>query len=180
MPRYARAAWATIGLVGVMMATSARAADGPGIEAKTAFAKLKTLAGEWKVEGEVAGHGGGHEQKVIYRVTSNGSALMQHQFPDTDHEIISMYHLDGNDLKMTHYCAIGNQPRMKLDRQASTPDVLVFVFDGGTNFNPAKDLHIHALKTSFKEGGKVEEAWDAFAGGKKAHGTTFVLSRVKP
>ena len=65
-------------------------------------------------------------------------------FPGTPNEMISMYHLADGQLVMTHYCAMGNQPRMKLDAQASTPDKLVFAFDGGTNFDPAKDGHVHS------------------------------------
>jgi hypothetical protein len=165
-------------VIGLASGASARAGDGPGVEAKAAFAKLKTLAGEWTAEATEGGHGGDHE-KVVYKVTANGSAIMQNQFPGSDHEMISMYHLDGDDLRMTHYCAAGNQPRMKLDRKASTPDVLVFVFDGGTNLDPAKDMHIHGLKTTFKPGGRIEEAWDGYAGGKLAATTTFVLTKPK-
>jgi hypothetical protein len=41
-------------------------------------------------------------------------------------------------------------------------------------------MHIHDLKTTFKEGGQVEEVWGAFAGGKKSHSATFRLSRARP
>ena len=104
MSRCALSACAAIGLVG-MLAVATRAADGPGIDAKTAFAKLKTLAGEWTAETEEqGGHGGGH-QKVVYRVTARGSALMQHQFPGTDHEMIGMDHryVKRNPLNSSHF-----------------------------------------------------------------------------
>jgi len=56
----------------------------------------------------------------------------------------------------------------------------VFGFDGGTNFDPAKDMHIHAMTLEFHDGGKVDAAWDAYAGGKKVETAHFALSREKP
>ena len=56
------------------------------------------------------------EESVVYKLTGAGSALVETQFPGTGHEMVSVYHLDGDDLRMTHYCAAGNQPRVKLDR----------------------------------------------------------------
>src|SRR3954452_11089494 len=131
------------------------------VDAKSAFARLKTMAGTWQNKIDDAGkdhHEGGG--KVIYRLTGAGSALIETDFPDSDHEMVSVYHLDGDDLRMTHYCAVGNQPRLKLDRANSTPDKLVFVFDGGTNLDPAKDLHIHGMTMSFEKDGRVNCAWE--------------------
>jgi hypothetical protein len=111
------------------------------------------------------------------KTTSAGSALVETQFPGSNHEMVSVYHLDGEDLRMTHYCAAGNQPRVKLDRIHSKPDELIFVFDGGSNLDPEKDMHIHAVKITFHEDGKVTSAWEGYAGGKKAMTTTFKLTR---
>ena len=93
--------------------------------------------------------------------------------------MVSVYHLDGDDLRMTHDCAAGNQPRLKLDRASSSPTHLVFVFDGGTNMNPAKDMHIHGLSITFDKDGEVKAAWEGFTGGKSAGITVFNLSPEK-
>ena len=149
------------------------------VDAKTAFARLKTMAGTWQNKTEDAGKGHHDgDSKVIYRLTGAGSALVETDFPESDHEMVSVYHLDGDDLRMTHYCAVGNQPRLKLDRANSTPDKLIFVFDGGTNLDPAKDLHIHGMTMTFGKDGEVKSAWEANAGGKKVGGATvFHLSK---
>jgi hypothetical protein len=156
-----------------------------GIDAKTAFKRIKTLVGTWKgktVEEEKSGHEKGDqkhdaETTVIYKLTGAGSALVETQFPDSNHEMVSVYHLDGDDLRMTHYCAAGNQPRVKLDRANSTADEFVFVFDGGTNLNPEKDMHIHGVKITFDKDGGITSAWDGFMGGKKASTMKFVMTR---
>ncbi len=162
----------------------------PGVEAKAAFARLKKLAGTWKAEiaatgksadfkAKVEKHKVEHDpkMKVIYKLTGAGSALVETQFPGAPHEMVSVYHLDGDDLRMTHYCAAQNQPRLKLDRARSRPDHLVFVFDGGTNLDPKKDNHIHGLEVTFHEDGRVTSAWDGYAEGKLYGTTAFVMTR---
>jgi hypothetical protein len=162
--------------LGFLVAVPVFGEDKAAPDAKAAFAKMKTLAGEWSSNGE--GHGGAdHAPKVIYKVTAAGSALMESQFPGSDHEMVSIYHLDGDNLLMTHYCAAGNQPRMKYDPKASKPGEFVFAFDGGTNFDPAKDMHIHNLNVIFHDDKHVDESWDAFVKGKKAMTSKFALTR---
>ena len=110
-------------LVGVRLAS---AEDGvkaktEGVEAKAAFARLKALAGTWKVQlggDHRGGQSQGNQEKhdgspatVTFGLTGAGSTVVETQFPGKGHEMISMYHLDGEDLRMTHYCAAGNQPR---------------------------------------------------------------------
>jgi hypothetical protein len=157
-----------------------------GVEAKAAFTKLKTLVGTWKSkpsEEQKAqakkehGENLPDEVAVTFKLTGAGSALVETQFPGMPHEMVSVYHLDGKELRMTHYCAAGNQPRVKLDRAKSTPDQLVFVFDGGTNLDPEKDMHIHGVNITFEKDGAVTSAWEGYAGGKKAGTTTFNMTR---
>src|SRR5262249_28709103 len=64
-------------------------------------------------------------------------------FPGQPHEMISMYTVDGPDLVMTHYCMLGNQPRLKAD-SSSAANQLKFEFAGGANLDPKKDKHMHA------------------------------------
>ena len=154
--------------------------EGEPVTAKAAFNQLKALKGTWKNKVIGGEHEHPADSKVIYRLTGAGSALVETDFPDSDHEMVSVYHLDGDELRMTHYCAAGNQPKLKLDKASSTPSKLVFVFDGGTNFDPAKDMHIHAMTMSFQKDGVIDAAWEANAGGKKIGTTKFELSRSQP
>ena len=48
-----------------------------------------------------------------YAVTAAGSAVVETVFPGTEHEMVTVYHADGSDLVLTHYCMEGNQPRMR-------------------------------------------------------------------
>lgn len=53
----------------------------------------------------------------------------------------------------------------------------MFAFDGGTNFDPAKDAHMH--EGSINIGGKdnLTAEWQGWAGGKFVHAEKFELSR---
>jgi hypothetical protein len=168
-------------LAGFVAAAGEDKAAKASVDAKTAFAKIKTLVGEWKSEIS-GGHGAkeaGHPEEAVvtYRLTGAGSALIETQFPGTGHEMVTVYHLDGDDLRMTHYCAAGNQPRMKLDRANSTADHLIFLFDGGSNLDPQKDMHIHGLEIRFEKDGHVKSAWEGYSDGKSAGVTAFAMVR---
>ena len=45
----------------------------------------------------------------VIKLTAGGSAVHETLFPGQDHEMVSIYTLDGPDLVMTHYCMLGNQ-----------------------------------------------------------------------
>jgi len=151
---------------------SAQAPDG-----RTAFEQLKGLAGKWS--GPI-GAANGPRGTVTYEVISGGSVVMEVLFPGEPHEMRSMYHLDKGDLIMTHYCSGGTQPHMRLSKTASTPTKLVFDYDGGTNFDPAKDSFIHDGEIRFLPDGRMEASWTFFKSG-KAQGANhfFALTREK-
>jgi len=75
-------------------------------DAKSAFAKLKTLAGSW--EGTI----GDLSTQVTIRVTSAGSAIMHDAFMASTNKITMIY-LDGDRLFLTHYGGEGNRPRFE-------------------------------------------------------------------
>jgi hypothetical protein len=75
-------------------------------DAKTAFAKLKTLAGSW--EGTI----GDLSTQVTIRVTSGGSAIMHDAFMASTNKITMIY-LEGDRLFLTHYGGEGNRPRFE-------------------------------------------------------------------
>jgi len=162
-----------------------------GVEAEAAFAKLEELAGTWTVEYEATGQaadfkktldehktGPADHRLVIFKLTGAGSALVEAPMPGgAPHEMLSVYHPDGDDPRMTHSCAARNQPRMKLDRAGSAPDLLIFTFDGGTNLDPKKDMHIHGLEITFHEDGRVTAAWQGYLGDKSFGKTLFIMTR---
>jgi hypothetical protein len=169
------------GLVMVAVAAGARgeekakpaaAATHPGLE------RLKKLAGTW-VEADKDGK---PTDKVVsvWKVTAGGSAVHETTFPGGPMEMVSVYHADGADLVMTHYCMLGNQPRMKADPKSASNQIK-WLFAGGTNLDPAKDTHMHEATLTFVDDDHIEMAGVAWANGKPApdHCGTMKLVRKK-
>ena len=75
--------------------------------AQKTFDQLQTLQGNWSGTDSQ-----GMPVSVTFRETSGGSALMSEIQAHGPESMISMFHLDNDRLMMTHYCAMGNQPRM--------------------------------------------------------------------
>ena len=163
-------------VLGCMVAPSAATAG--GLDAAEALAKLKTLEGNWSgaPSAEDVEQAQSADSRHEFRVSAAGSVVMETMFPGTDHEMINMYHVDGEDLLLTHYCSAGNQPHMRLDREASSAERLVFEFAGGTNFDPAKDMHIHSAQLVLDSSG-IKSEWTSWNEGKPAQTMTFQLAR---
>ena len=145
---------------------------GPGLD------RIKKLAGTWVAADD---KGKPTDQVVsVFKVTAAGSAVHETIFPGAGHEMVSVYHQDGKDVVMTHYCSLGNQPKMKLD-PASTDKVLKFVFAGGTNLDPAKDMHMHEGSIKWIDDDHIEWSWSGYRDGKPAegHGVSMKLVRKK-
>lgn len=137
--------------------------------AAASLEKMKKLVGTWVAADK---DGKPTDQVVsVVKLTGAGSVVHETLFPGQPHEMVSMYHLDGNDLVMTHYCALGNQPRMKADPQSPTNQIH-FVFAGGTNFDPAKDKHMHEGTVTFFDDDHIEWSGCAWEGGKPCAGCT--------
>ena len=139
---------------------------------------MKKLAGTWVAADQ---DGKPTDQVVsIIKVTAGGSAVLETIFPGQPQEMVSIYHRDGADLLITHYCALGNQPRMKAD-PASPPNQVRFKFAGGTNLDPAKDMHMHEGTLTFVDDDHIEFSGVAWVNGKPAedHCATMKLVRKK-
>jgi hypothetical protein len=125
----------------------------PAPPTNAALEKMKKLAGTWLV----ADKDGKPTDQVasIIKVTSGGSAVHETLFPGQPLEMISIYTVDGQDLFMTHYCVLGNQPRMKADSK-SPANQIVWQFVGGTNLDPKKDKHMHEATLTIVDDDHIE------------------------
>ena len=109
-------------------------------EPTAAFDALKTLVGEWEGKAE-----GGATYRASYKVVSAGSALMEALTTPDMSQMITMYHLDGNRIAMTHYCTRNNQPRMRTGPLAGQVKEFNFSFVDATNLPSPAAGHMHRL-----------------------------------
>jgi hypothetical protein len=93
--------------------------------------------------------------------------------------MVSMYHMDGANLMMTHYCAAQNQPRMRAEPAKPDDKKLIFNFLDATNLADPKDPHMHNLVMTFVDADHLTQEWTMFQDGKAAMTVMFNFGRVK-
>jgi hypothetical protein len=144
-----------------------------------AFEKFKALAGEWTGK-EVSGKAteGGMEVHVKYKVSSGGSAVVETIFPGTEHEMVTVIHPDGDNLLLTHYCMLGNQPHMKTDGKSDSKTI-AFEFVKATNMKSDKDMHMHDATFTFVDNDTLKTEWTHYMDGKSAGKVVFEMKRKK-
>ncbi len=138
------------------------------------FNRMKTLIGSWKGTDPE-----GKPINVSYKLISEGTVIMESLGPENHTEsMVTMYHLDHGRMMVTHYCSMGNQPRMQMDAGKSSDTTLVFTFRDATNMQSADEAHIHGLTIIFRDKKHFAQEWVSRANGKEAR-ETFVYERVE-
>lgn len=147
-----------------------RAAHEPTPAVLGAMDRLKTLQGSWV--------GSIREMQMPattrFVVTSGGSALCEIMGEGTEHEMTNVYHLDGDRVVVTHYCAAGNQPRMVSTK--ITDASIVFELDSVSNYFPTQGGCMGRLEVEFVDSTTVVQRWTSL-GGKEEGTVTFDLRR---
>ena len=139
----------------------------------TGLDKMKSLAGTWQGQ---AGEMGA--ATVTYRVVSNGSAVEEDLFPGTPHEMITMFHEDNGQLIATHYCALGNQPR--LVGGATGPNTVELAMADITNYHADPGNYMGHAKYTLSGPNNLQAHWTGYdKDGKQWHEGKFDLTRVK-
>ena len=141
-----------------------------GSDARKTFDQLKGLEGNW-----AGTNSQGQPLQVTFRLTAGGSALMSEIMGKGPENMITMFHMDGDRLVMTHYCGAGNQPRMKV--VSSDAKSVSFEFFDGTNIAPG-DGHMQHVTFSQPDADHHIEEWVFLDHGKETK-EVFTLARVK-
>jgi hypothetical protein len=169
-PRLVLAIFGSLALISV-----GRSEDNNGA---TMFAQLKSLAGDWKGTFEWSGaRTGTGAMNASYYLTGSGSALVENLISDGAPVMTSVYHLDGPSLRMTHYCAAQNQPRLKAERINSAQGTIEFGFVDITNLKSADAPHVHGLELRLMDPNHITVTF-LFQGGGKESRERIALDRV--
>jgi hypothetical protein len=142
-------------------------------KATAGFEKLKSLAGDWQGKDP-----DGNELKVSYQVVSDGSALVETLQGANEPSMVTLYHLDGDKLMVTHYCSTGNQPRMVAETPVGEIKNLNFKFFDVTNLAIPSAGHMRSLAVTFQDQDHIKQVWTWRMDGKDQM-TTFNLERKK-
>ncbi|MDR8393971.1 hypothetical protein NC796_22645 [Aliifodinibius sp. S!AR15-10] len=128
------------------------------------FEQLKKLEGEW-----IGVKPDGKKVEVSYKVMSRGSAIIETMIPEGEPSMVSVYHMNGDKLMMTHYCSAGNQPRMEVS--AAEDGNLDFRFVDATNLSSSSQGHMTGLKVIFVDDNHFNQVWTWSEGDKEMPGT---------
>jgi hypothetical protein len=135
----------------IPVTTNARPGSG-----KEAFEKLKSLVGHWETD-----RSNTNKASLDLELTSGGTAVLE-KFHMVENgkpvEMTTLYYLDGDQLKLTHYCMAGNQPTMK---GSYSPETKTITFDlvNISSLKSPDDGHMHHAVYTFIDNDHFKTAW---------------------
>jgi hypothetical protein len=127
----------------VVLLTAEPPKPAAGNDGAKALAQLRTLVGEWRGTFQWSGaRTDGGKMDATYSLTGNGSAVVENLLVDGTPFMTSVYHLDGAVLRMTHYCAAQNQPRLKAQSFDPSTGTIDFAYVDATNLASPDAPHV--------------------------------------
>jgi hypothetical protein len=140
-----------------------------------AFERLKSLEGEWIDVDGVFGTKGA--VAVTYEVTGGGHTVVETFPANTPNEMVTVYHLAGDQVALTHYCTSNTQPHMR--SPGLVGNVVRFAYASGTNIDPKATSHMHTATIEFVSNDEIKSTWENWTAGKPDHGASFRVVRKK-
>jgi len=144
-----------------------------GNDAAAGFARLKGLSGEWEATVE------GKKAHLIYEVIAGGNSVVEHETTADMPEMLTVYHLDGNRLLLTHYCMAGNQPRMEARSFDPQSGELRFQFLDATNLTNANAGHMHNVTLHLIDNNHLSSEWQFFENGQPKFTEKAQYTRIR-
>ena len=137
-----------------------------------------TALGLHQYDGKLTDYG---RASLDIELTSGGTAVLE-KFHMVDNgkpvEMTTLYYLDGEDVKLTHYCMAGNQPTM---RGTYAPDsrTLIFELVSISNLKNADAGHMHHATYTFLDNDHFKTTWTFRKDQKDAFTEDVTYVRVK-
>ncbi len=153
--------WAWSALLG------ADTAPNTAIDTRAAFTRLKTLVGEWEADTKMG------KARLSYELIAADTALVEREDIGKMHTMLTVYHLDGGRLLLTHYCMAGNQPRM--EARSFNPETGEL---DATNL-PAGAGHMHNATLHLVDKDHFSSSWEFYENGRLKSAEAAQYTRVR-
>lgn len=140
---------------------------GPAVSSNETFQAIKALAGDWQGTYEWIGTTRKGEMNARYYLTGNGSAVVEDLISNGTPSMTTVYHLDGADLRATHYCAAGNQPRLKATSGEADKKSVKFHMIDITNLAKPEAGHVKDLELKLTSANQLTILFTFFGAGKE-------------
>jgi hypothetical protein len=147
----------------ILMALALVSAPAPPAESgpAQAFARIKALEGEW--EGKSTK---GWVERVTFEVIAGGTCVVERSLDAHPGEtMLTVYHMDGERLMLTHYCVAKNQPR--LEATVISPDLKTvgFTFRDATSLASRDVGHMDEAVYRFVDDDHFTARWSWYQAG---------------
>lgn len=145
-------------------------------DAERAFERFKAMSGRWQGTEQ-----DGRVEIARYQVIAAGTVVMQ----DSEFEahpgekMVTMIHMDGGRLMLTHYCVARNQPRLVATEFSGDGRRVVFEFLDGTNMKDRNVGHMDKVVWEFVDNDTVVSQWTFYKDGKETWMEKFTTKRIK-
>jgi len=148
-------------------AAPAHPTDAPIQETPSAaqvFGQFQALAGEWKGRSTKGWTG-----QASFEVIAAGSVVVEtSRFQaHPDETMMTMYHLDGSSMLLTHYCVAKNQPRLQMSSLSEDGKKVTFVFRDGTNLATRNQGHMDSVVYQFEDVDHFTSQWSFYKDGRE-------------
>jgi hypothetical protein len=168
-------------VLGIALLSGAARADEPDSPGPRMFERLKTLTGEWEGTFEWSGgRTGSGNLRVTYALTGGGSALVENLVMGGVPTMTTVYHLDGTDLRMTHYCAARNQPRLKAVRFDEAQSSAEFALVDVTGIGPKNPGHVQGFSVRLLDAERINLRFTFGGGPGRPAVENILVRRVRP
>jgi hypothetical protein len=153
-----------VSAVALLTAGAARA------DAQTAFAKMRSLAGEWHAPLP------NNETMIdIFRPIAFGTAMLHEEWKNGEQLTATVFYVDGSKLRADHFCDMGNQ--LRYVDESTDPQVLRWVLQDATNLD-THPRHFHSTTWRYVDAEHHVQDWEAASPGKQSRTIRMEFKRV--
>lgn len=163
----------TVLLLGAASTYAADSTTRPSANGAAAFAHLKTLVGEWEGDTQMG------KAHLTYELIADGTALVERFTSEKESPMLTVYHVDGDHLMLTHYCTTGTQPRMRVETFNPQTGELQFRFLDVTNLSSPAAGHMHSAKMRLVDNNHFVAEWQYYENGQAKFTENATYTRIK-
>ena len=153
-----------VSAVALLTAGAARA------DAQTAFAKMRSLSGEWHAPLP------NNETMIdIFRPIAFGTAMLHEEWKNGEQLTATVFYVLGSKLRADHFCDMGNQ--LRYVDESTDPQVLRWVLQDATNLD-THPRHFHSTTWRYVDAEHHVQDWEAAIPGKASKTIRMEFTRV--
>ena len=115
--------------------------------------------------------------EISYRTIANGSSVVETMLSGNPSEMISVIHQDIDHLRLTHFCAVGNQPHLIATEIGENH--VTFETDHVANHPDTNSVYMGKATWTFIDEDHIQTQWWSFTNGEQDPPLVFDFERIQ-